>query len=214
MSCRRKEPLLSLCQDIQVRVPKNATLERLRRALLDYWYVTSNWRLDYTKYSNYDYRYPPTDVEPGSIDPVYVQVPVEEQQAIAEHHGGISDDLIDPLLRNDPPPSIPQARERTNPAEAIVDTSYDDDTSLLHDYYVDGANAEDVLGFDDDDDGEEYGDMEEDEVISDSEFTSFQRDVRMHETKRAEANRRPGGIKTQKGVVKAWQVRLIRVPLD
>lgn len=161
-------------------------------------------------YSDHGYRYPPnTEPEPGSIDSVYAQVPVEEQRAIAGNHGDISDDVIDPLLRNEPPPSTPRAQERTNPAEAIVNTSYDDDTSLLHDYYVDGANAEDILGFDDDDDGEEYGDTEEDEVISDSEFTSFQRDVRMHETQRAEANRRPGGIKTQKGVVKAWQVCLI-----
>lgn len=164
-------------------------------------------------YFDHDYRYPSTDTEPvpAATGSVYAQVPVEEQRAIAESHGDISDDVIDPLLRNKPPPSTSQAQQRINPAEAIVDTSYDDDTSLLHDYYVDGANAEDILGFDDDDDGEEYGDMEDDEVISDSEFTSFQRDVRMHETKRAEANRRPGGIKTQRGMVKAWQVRLIQV---
>lgn len=105
------------------------------------------------------------------------------------------------------PLSIPRTQASTDDAGNISNTSYDDDTSLLHEYNVDGANAEEIFGFDDDDEAEE-GDMDEDEAISETEFASFQRDIRVNATQRAEANRRPGGIKTQKGVVKAWLVRI------
>lgn len=101
--------------------------------------------------------------------------------------------------------------------ESTLNTS-DDDVALLNEFNVDGAYASEILGFDDDDDEsvdeEGCADLEsevdsetESQVISSTSFSDFQRRTRVEETRRAEQNRRAGGIKTQNGVVKAWQVR-------
>jgi hypothetical protein len=89
----------------------------------------------------------------------------------------------------------------------------DDEETLINQYNVDGAAADEILGYDDDEDEEYNGDMEgnddtegqcpnEDSAV----FQAFQRQVRVAETRRAEGNRRAGGIKTQRAMVKAWEV--------
>ena len=92
---------------------------------------------------------------------------------------------------------------------------------------IEGADASDLLGFDDEVD-EDYHNSEEFEddsdiglsgqridsseldselLISDSPraFQAYQASIRVAAAKRAEGNRRSGGIKTQKGMVKAWK---------
>lgn len=88
------------------------------------------------------------------------------------------------------------------------------DANLVGEFTIDGAGVEDLLGLDDDDDddsegggsGEDSSDEDSDENMNDEEFLEFQRHTRVTETRRTEENRRPGGIKTQRAVVKAWTV--------
>lgn len=86
------------------------------------------------------------------------------------------------------------------------------DANLIGEFTIDGAGVEDLLGLDDDDDegGEEDSSSDEDleeNTVNDEEFLEFKRRTRVTETRRTEENRRPGGIKTQRAVVKAWMVR-------
>ena len=55
-------------------------------------------------------------------------------------------------------------------------------------------------------DESEDDESEDDEAILHEDFAEFKRRVRVEETRRAEGNRRAGGLKTQKAMVKAWQV--------
>jgi hypothetical protein len=88
----------------------------------------------------------------------------------------------------------------------------DDEETLINRYNVDGAAADEILGYDDDEDEEYNGDMEGNDDTEgkfpngDLAFQAFQRQVRVDETRRAEGNRRAGGIKTQRAMVKAWEV--------
>ncbi|KAJ7833401.1 hypothetical protein B0H13DRAFT_1914589 [Mycena leptocephala] len=90
-------------------------------------------------------------------------------------------------------------------------------------YGVEGANAEELLGYDDEDD-EGGGDDEDEEVAaSDDEeaaagdeeaaHTAFKQTTRVQAVRRAEENRRIGGIRTQKAVVKdfnEWQTMALK----
>ncbi|KAJ7876636.1 hypothetical protein B0H13DRAFT_2347514 [Mycena leptocephala] len=90
-------------------------------------------------------------------------------------------------------------------------------------YGVEGANAEELLGYDDEDD-EGGGDDEDEEVAaSDDEeaaagdeeaaHTAFKQTTRVQAVRRAEGNRRIGGIRTQKAVVKdfnEWQTMALK----
>jgi hypothetical protein len=93
----------------------------------------------------------------------------------------------------------------------------DEVQGLVNEYNVPGAAAEEVLGFDDDDEEEgcdgDRDDLEETasdmvEVAegSDENFDAFQMHICIKETQCAKQNRRPGGIKTQNAMVKAWEV--------
>jgi hypothetical protein len=111
-----------------------------------------------------------------------------------------------------------------------------EEASLVNEFDVDGADAGEVLGYegdgddDDDDDGgggdDGDGDGEghqpgggepsddDDEDAEDEDhanrregFVAFQKRVRVTAAKRAEGNRRAGGLKTQRAMVKAWDVR-------
>ncbi|KAJ7933678.1 hypothetical protein B0H13DRAFT_1855921 [Mycena leptocephala] len=90
-------------------------------------------------------------------------------------------------------------------------------------YGVEGANAEELLGYDDEDD-EGGGDDEDEEVAaSDDEeaaagdeeaaHTALKQTTRVQAVRRAEGNRRIGGIRTQKAVVKdfnEWQTMALK----
>jgi hypothetical protein len=89
---------------------------------------------------------------------------------------------------------------------SFTQANEDDEETLIGRYGVDGAAAEEILGYDEDDDEEYLG--EDDNQDGDLEFKAFQRQVRINETQRAEGNRGAGGIKTQHAMVKAWEVGL------
>jgi hypothetical protein len=103
---------------------------------------------------------------------------------------------------------------------------------LINEFDVDGADADEVLGYDGDGDGDggdgddgdndnddegegEKGETsEEDEECSGDEgsrakpregFRAFQTRVRVDAAKRAEGNRRAGGLRTQRAMVRAWE---------
>lgn len=102
---------------------------------------------------------------------------------------------------------------------------------LIDEFDVDGADADEVLGYDGDGDGDDGGDgddsdnddegeaekgdtSEEDEEHSGDEgsrakphegFRAFQTRVRVDAAKRAEGNRRAGGLRTQRAMVRAWE---------
>jgi hypothetical protein len=73
---------------------------------------------------------------------------------------------------------------------------------------VEGANAEEILGYDDDDDeGEGDGDDEEASTSDDeAAHTTFKKTTRVRAVRRAEGHRRIGGIRTQNAVVKDFDV--------
>lgn len=87
-------------------------------------------------------------------------------------------------------------------------------TSLLSTSDVPRQNKEPNPTFEDDSEAEDISDgseddESEDEVILHEDFAGFKRRVRVEETQRAEGNRRAGGLKTQKAMVKAWKVNKI-----
>ncbi|KAF4621744.1 hypothetical protein D9613_012156 [Agrocybe pediades] len=84
-------------------------------------------------------------------------------------------------------------------------------------YGVDGAHAEELLGYDDDEDDDEdeegamvaAGDESDDDGMGGGprrgeDYNQFKTRIRLQETQRAEKLRRPGGVKTQQAMVKAW----------
>ncbi|KAJ7019288.1 hypothetical protein C8F04DRAFT_1404365 [Mycena alexandri] len=91
--------------------------------------------------------------------------------------------------------------------EEEVDSDADD---LIKQYGVEGANAEEILGYDDEDDEDGSDDDDEGASTSDEEaaHAAFKQTTRVQAVRRAEGNRRIGGIRTQKAVVKdfnEWQ---------
>ncbi|KAF4621817.1 hypothetical protein D9613_012165 [Agrocybe pediades] len=112
-------------------------------------------------------------------------------------------------------PDLPCIRIPTVPPsylEPHVDVD-DDEARLIEQFGVEGAAAEELLGFGDDEGSESEEDDDEDSAEEDNpdlldspgKFSAFQKKVRVEEAKRAEANRRAGGIKTQNSVEKAWK---------
>ena len=109
---------------------------------------------------------------------------------------------------------------RSKCASLIEDIESDEET-LVEEFGIDGAAAEEVLGYDPDND-EEEADDEEDEDQDDEDgdqddedegneddkaFEELRKRVRLEATQQSEANRRAGGIKTQRAMVRAWEVR-------
>ncbi|KAJ7768794.1 hypothetical protein B0H16DRAFT_1882008 [Mycena metata] len=88
--------------------------------------------------------------------------------------------------------------------------SEESEAALLRQYNVPGANAYEMLGYEDEDEeGEREGeDEEEGEGESDDDgpedMDAFRRGVRVAAVQRFEKNRRPGGRKTQNAMVRAW----------
>ncbi|KAH9476570.1 hypothetical protein JR316_0010486 [Psilocybe cubensis] len=177
---RRKEPLREACIDANLAPPKSANLERLRTMLTDYWY-------------------PPIVMEES------ISNEVSELQSSSSQHASTSVSVL-----------------RDN-----------NDEILVQEFGVEGAAAEEVLGYDDDSDSDPEDEFREvleinDELLdhtaledddeSDLEtqmqggpfpgesYTKFQTRIRLEETRRAENNRRAGGVKTQSAVIKDWKI--------
>lgn len=71
-----------------------------------------------------------------------------------------------------------------------------------------GADAHEVLGYDDNDDDYDEGGGEDDKVAEShtSSFQSYQTQLCLAAVQHAEGNQREGGLKTQKAVIRAWDV--------
>lgn len=85
----------------------------------------------------------------------------------------------------------------------------DDEVSLVNEFGFEGARAEELLAYDDDDDlDEEWSGCQPDNVALASHSMDYNEiQVRVDATNRAQANRRPGGLRTQIAMVRAWEVR-------
>ncbi|KAF8816577.1 hypothetical protein BYT27DRAFT_7229903 [Phlegmacium glaucopus] len=199
---RRKDPLREACTALNLVIPKTANLERLRGALLDYWYfIYTNLRSQH-QIIDIIRRFSPKATISGSDDDTTTQA--------TPHTLSLSTSTTTPSSTIDAI-AMPHCTQD-------LAVNKDDEETLLNQYDVDGA-AEEILGYDDDDEEEEeeeYYDRREDDdeggklLDEDSEFKAFQRRVRIDETQRAEGNRRAGGIKTQRAMVKAWEEFLER----
>ncbi|KAF9039035.1 hypothetical protein BJ165DRAFT_1407286 [Panaeolus papilionaceus] len=159
LKIRRREPLREACArvDINPTLPKSATLERLRYALVDYWYVP---------------------------DPaVLPQSDVPHPSALVDNN------TLSPLL-------VPE-----------LDTTPNSEEALVVEFGVQGAAAEEVLGYDE----EEELDEVEFEVggglgpHSSESHDDYRTRIRLEETRIAEQSRCASGIKTQNAMVKAWK---------
>ncbi|PPQ75836.1 hypothetical protein CVT26_001130 [Gymnopilus dilepis] len=146
--------------------------------------------------------------------PVPKSAKLEQLRAALVNHWfpqGDSDSDESPL-----PYRKPSAKEARTLAGEL-----DDEVDLLEEFGVDGDNGEEILGFDDE---ELDDDLEEDMVFltiedyasdhgqgfgegrrGNESHEDFKKRIRVEETKRAEQNRRAGGIKTQNAMVKAWK---------
>ena len=92
-----------------------------------------------------------------------------------------------------------------------------DEALLVNEFDVDGA-GEEILGYEDDGDEGDEDEDEDDNDSSESEsteeqrlnsprtFRKFKHQVRADAARRAEGNRRPGGLRTQRAMVRAWEV--------
>ncbi|KAH9474890.1 hypothetical protein JR316_0013358 [Psilocybe cubensis] len=180
-SIRRKEPLREACIDANLAPPKSANLEHLRTMLTDYWF-------------------PPVVTEESIPDAQVAELPSSSSQYVGTSMS---------VLRGN------------------------NDEILIQEFGIEGAAAEEVLGYDDDSDSDPEDEFQEvleinDELLAhtaledDSEFdletqmqggpfpgesyTKFQTRIRLEETRRAENNRRAGGVKTQNAVIKDWKI--------
>ena len=131
-------------------------------------------------------------------------------------------DIAPPPLR--PPSSIDNATPRPffgpekpptpsqETPQSILDQEGAEETALVQHFDVEGADAEAILGFDDEKEDEE--DVDEENGFQDLPnaspelYKAFQASVRVQAATRAEGNRRKGGLATQKAMVRAWLVRL------
>ncbi|PPQ96189.1 LOW QUALITY PROTEIN: hypothetical protein CVT26_004824 [Gymnopilus dilepis] len=130
-----------------------------------------------------------------------------------------------PDKEDEPDLSISPAKEpRPRPKQArTTDGILDDEIDLIEEFGVEGAAANEILGYDDDedldeeredfpalDDSEDEGDAPglENAPRNGEKFEEFRMRIRVEENKRAERNRRKGGIKTQQAVVKDWKLFL------
>ena len=114
-------------------------------------------------------------------------------------------------LPPNPITSVPQARPEIN--------STTEEAELVRQFDPDGtAAAAEVLGYDDTVDEDYYGEDEEDicngeddlDLDTEEGFKAYQTRVRVDAAKRAEGNRRRGGVRTQAAVVRSWMVRYPR----
>jgi hypothetical protein len=113
------------------------------------------------------------------------------------------------------PAATPTSEDRPN--RTTTDRDGADETELVQQFDVDGASAEDILGYEDrdEDENEDYDDEEAEELEKDNSrvvsdlpraYKKYQASVRVEAAKRAEGNRRAGGLKTQKAMVRSWDV--------
>jgi hypothetical protein len=83
--------------------------------------------------------------------------------------------------------------------------SASEEAQLVATYGVEGADAYELLGYEDD--GEEDSDDEDRDIVDKERLEQFKIEVRREGAARSEGHRRKGGIKTQNAVVRDWNIR-------
>ncbi|KAJ7916427.1 hypothetical protein B0H13DRAFT_2449107 [Mycena leptocephala] len=303
----RKAPLSESCNKLSIKIPKTATLERLRNELAKYWFTQASSRLTVTSHTHATSApshqhpddtlnfYPPA--EPLHFAPPRGILPTLSSTARGEFRGTVplfhvatdasrrsrssqgipssvhrsgkltqdqrqpANEVAPPQSRPRPsasatsgpshssnsdasiagpsrsasspsPPPAPLRRPSRARIQRIASSDEDEEheeeedgdaDELIKQYGVEGANAEELLGYDDEDDEGEGDDDDEEVVASDEEeaaasdeeasHTAFKQTTRVLAVRRAEGNRRIGGIRTQKAVVKdfnEWQAMALK----
>ncbi|KAH9832021.1 uncharacterized protein C8Q71DRAFT_840905 [Rhodofomes roseus] len=192
LSIKRKKCLVGTCASLSISHPKRASLERLRDALLDYWYSPTG-----------------NGVAPLPSPPPHTPPP---RIPASPTHGTTAATPIHGTAAATPAFALPSTGDET----------YDGDDELLRNqFYVDCNAAADVFAYDR---GAEDGDEEDDELEDATlfsfdmddpvDFTSYQRSMRVDAAKRFEENRRAGGRRTQKSVIRSWELFLADARAD
>ncbi|KAF8055687.1 hypothetical protein FPV67DRAFT_1741394 [Lyophyllum atratum] len=207
---KRRGPLVDACAHHGIAHAKRANLEKLRGILLGYWYQ----RMDAPSTSTAG---PTSGAALVAVPPIQAANDSTQVRTIAATSQPRS-----VLTRSPAPPmnsagltSTSSPALETDALEADLDT---DDNDLVSQYDAGNGAAEAALGsFDtggmeeagqdeDEEDEDEEDDNEGLDLDDDNEFHKFRRDTRVSAAQRTEQNRRAGGKKTQKCMVKSWNV--------
>ncbi|KAK6997408.1 hypothetical protein R3P38DRAFT_3623368, partial [Favolaschia claudopus] len=229
-------PLLEACKKLHLKANKSSNLVALRQELAKYWFTQASSRHLASSTHNTPSTVNPNDVLNfyPPPDPIHFPLsagllPTVSHTARGEFRGAV------PLFHIAPTASarvssraMPTANSNSAPCSIALNTtrsdsqlttsqiatassshqSDDDDAEeLIRQYGVEGANADELLGYDDEEEGEEGDEEEEDGNDSDAAAANaaFKCSVRIQAVNRAEGNRRAGGIKTQNAVKKDFQ---------
>ncbi|KAJ7835416.1 hypothetical protein B0H13DRAFT_2240081 [Mycena leptocephala] len=103
--------------------------------------------------------------------------------------------------KNKTPATVESTEASEAPSRGAEEGVQISDADLLAEFNVAGTASEELLGYDEenDDDDEEIEDLKDNDVYAD-----FQKQTRIDAAARFEGNRRAGGLKTQKSMVKDW----------
>ena len=86
----------------------------------------------------------------------------------------------------------------------------------MQEFSVAGVDIGDLVSIGDEEeveddliDGDEGDEEDEFDLDNDTNFLAYQQKVRVEAAQRAEQARRPGGVRTQKAMERAWEVRVL-----
>ncbi|KAF5370507.1 hypothetical protein D9615_010341 [Tricholomella constricta] len=194
LSAGSGNPLRAACAHYGIAHAKRATVEKLRACLRRHWYQCAPF-------------------EPVTSTDAPAQTSQDSvQQAEVPVHPAASVPPV-PLLSSRPGPPAPVSA-LSIPGDIIEADLDTDDNALVCQYDIGDGAAEEALGSFDiggledaglDEDDEEDGSLDLDDDAPDT-YDKFRRDTRVSAAQRTEGNRRAGGKKTQKCVVKSWNV--------
>ncbi|KAF9062011.1 hypothetical protein BDP27DRAFT_1369177 [Rhodocollybia butyracea] len=194
LAVKKKVPLQDLCSSLELKVPRSATLDRLRSTLLNFWYPSTTANISSApapcQPTTSLQPQPPLAATTGGSH-LLVTAPTSNNETIHVTHGhsvskAFAKELIPPLRRSQKTAGSQDEEELDIDEEELVDTFDIDQT------------GRDILGYDEDEDnGEDELDLE-----NEADFEAFKTKLRVDSTKLAEGNRRPGGLKTQEALVK------------
>ncbi|GLB44253.1 hypothetical protein LshimejAT787_1601830 [Lyophyllum shimeji] len=182
---KRKQPLRDACLSLSIPVASRANLEVLRDAIVKHWFPHLPLQAQLAQ------QPPPARKMPPFI-------PTTPSSAASAMQS-----------RATPTPMTNAARESTTSAARTGPSGDDDESVLIGEFGIEGANADELLGYDDDDDeGEDEWDgctPDADDEGEGEDLDAYKIRIRVDATRRAEGNRRAGGLKTQRAMVRAWE---------
>ncbi|KAF5336960.1 hypothetical protein D9611_002923 [Ephemerocybe angulata] len=230
----RKAPLAEECTRLGLRLPKSTNLARLKDALLTHWYPSPATDSESLTLASHPHTPPPPPVnqprpestpttpqhvpfDESQIDPALrslPQPPPSQERTPTPGAAGLGDlppvrnplsaeEVQEDLDEQNPHLINPELAEHETLVQALgIQERHAADTILN---YNAGIDLDGDLESDEElDDGDSDGEEEDDDSrVSDLE--AFKKKTRLDAARRAEGNRRPGGLRTQKGLVKFWQ---------